>query len=60
LDTTCSILPNVEEHSCQQFIDSNYKEIVNAIQIGTEPGIACMALLVCDKLLGKLKLLILK
>ncbi|VVC25407.1 Hypothetical protein CINCED_3A004152 [Cinara cedri] len=49
LDSVCRVLPNVEETECQNFVDSNYKNIVTAIQIGTDPGIACMALMVCDE-----------
>lgn len=53
LDTVCSILPNVEENECQTFVDTNYQSIVKAIQIGTNPTIACMAIMVCDKAEGK-------
>lgn len=49
LDLACSILPNVKESECQNFIDSNYNQIVKVIQIGTNPTIACMTLMVCDK-----------
>lgn len=49
LDSACSILPNIEEDKCQSFVDTNYNEIVKAIVIGTNPTIACMTLMVCDK-----------
>lgn len=45
----CSILPNVEEKECQNFVDSNYQNIMKFIQIGTDPGVACMALMVCEE-----------
>ncbi|KAL4148278.1 hypothetical protein QTP88_002555 [Uroleucon formosanum] len=48
LDSTCSILPYVEENKCQSFIDSNYQQIIKFIEIGTSPVVACMALMVCD------------
>ncbi|XP_008187613.1 uncharacterized protein LOC100169068 isoform X1 [Acyrthosiphon pisum] len=48
LETTCRVLPNVEENECQSFIDTNYQQIIKFITIGTDPGIACMALMVCD------------
>lgn len=57
MDSVCRILPNVEEDKCQTFIDSNYQQIIKAIQIGTEPGIACMALMVCEEVKGKGQLL---
>ncbi|XP_060879577.1 prosaposin-like isoform X2 [Metopolophium dirhodum] len=55
LESTCRILPNVEENECQSFIDSNYQQIIKFVAIGTDPGIACMALMVCDddKIRGK-------
>ncbi|XP_027843877.2 prosaposin isoform X2 [Aphis gossypii] len=49
LDSICSILPNVEENECQSFVDSNYQQIIKFIQIGTDPGVACMALMVCEE-----------
>lgn len=49
LDSICSILPNVKENECQNFVDTNYKQIIKAIQMGTNPTIACMALLVCEQ-----------
>lgn len=52
----CSVLPNVEENECQQFVDNNYQSIMKAIQIGTNPTVACMALMVCDKDMCKQKL----
>uniref|UniRef100_A0A2H8TIU9 Sulfated glycoprotein 1 n=1 Tax=Melanaphis sacchari TaxID=742174 RepID=A0A2H8TIU9_9HEMI len=56
LESICSILPNVEENECQSFIDSNYLQIIKFIQVGTDPGIACMALMVCEenKIEGKI------
>lgn len=49
LDTVCSVLPNIEEKECQDFIDSNYQYIVKCLEIGTDPGVACMALMVCEE-----------
>ncbi|XP_060857107.1 prosaposin-like isoform X2 [Metopolophium dirhodum] len=48
LESTCSALPNLEENECQSFIDSNYQQIIKFITIGTDPGIACDMLMVCD------------
>lgn len=57
MDSVCRILPNVEESECQKFVDTNFQQIVKAIRIGTEPGIACMALMVCEEVKGKGQLL---
>jgi len=40
---------NVEENECQNFVNTNYQQIVKAIQVGTNPTIACMALMVCEQ-----------
>lgn len=53
LDSVCRVLPYVEENSCQTFINNNYDEIVKAIQVGTDPVIACTVLMVCDGVKSK-------
>lgn len=45
----------MDENECQTFIDSNFENIVKAIKIGTDPGVACMAFMVCLEEKGKLK-----
>ncbi|XP_050430702.1 prosaposin isoform X2 [Adelges cooleyi] len=47
LDTACSVLPNIEENECKSFVDGHFAQIMAAIETGTSPEIACMAMLVC-------------
>jgi hypothetical protein len=52
MNSVCRILPNVEESECEIFIYTNYRQIINALKIGTNPAIACMALMVCEEVIG--------
>ncbi|XP_050533788.1 prosaposin isoform X2 [Daktulosphaira vitifoliae] len=47
IDSACKILPNVEENECIDFVNQHYSQIIMAVETATDPGIACMAMLVC-------------
>lgn len=55
MNSVCRILPNVEESECEIFIYTNYRQIINALKIGTNPAIACMALMVCEEVIDETK-----